>query len=386
MPLTAARHTNIAKWILIGMSVLVVSLILWNTYAFFQRFKEEERIKMQIWASAQAELLQTSDLDKDLGELPLKVLTNNTSTPMILVNVNGIITPGNMSDKMIKDPDMIQKKIRDFSRENEPLEISYKNEKLATLYYGNSEVLTKLKYYPIALILIILLFITVIILFYRTSKISDQNKLWAGMAKETAHQIGTPLSSLVGWAEILKTQDTDPTIVTEIEKDITRLQTITDRFSKIGSVPVLTPLDVIEETRTTFDYLKQRSSRLVNFEFSAPEEALMVKINRQLFSWTIENLVKNAIDAMKGKGSLRVEIKRSGKNAVIRVTDTGKGIPKSQYKTIFSPGFTTKKRGWGLGLSLVQRIIEDYHEGKVRVLHSDMGKGTTMQIMLKIAF
>ncbi len=193
---------------------------------------------------------------------------------------------------MIKDPDMIQKKIRDFSRENEPLEISYKNEKLATLYYGNSEVLTKLKYYPIALILIILLFITVIILFYRTSKISDQNKLWAGMAKETAHQIGTPLSSLVGWAEILKTQDTDPTIVTEIEKDITRLQTITDRFSKIGSVPVLTPLDVIEETRTTFDYLKQRSSRLVNFEFSAPEEALMVKINRNCLAGLSKTLLK----------------------------------------------------------------------------------------------
>ncbi|RNL93501.1 sensor histidine kinase [Sinomicrobium pectinilyticum] len=384
--MTSVKQKSIAKWILISMSVLVVSLILWNTYAFFQRFKEEERIKMQIWAAAQAELLQTSDLDKDLGELPLKVLTNNSSTPMILVNVNGIITPGNMSEKVIKDPEMIQRKIREFARENEPLEISYKNEKLATLYYGNSDVLTKLKYYPIALILIILLFIAVILLFYRTSKISDQNRLWAGMAKETAHQIGTPLSSLVGWAEILKTQDTDPSIIVEIEKDITRLQTITDRFSKIGSVPVLTPLDIVEETKSAFDYLKERSSKLVSFEFIAPDHPIMVKINAQLFSWTIENLVKNAIDAMKGKGDLRLEIKNSGKHVNLLVTDTGKGIPKNLYKSIFSPGFTTKKRGWGLGLSLVQRIIEDYHEGKVKVLHSDIGKGTTMQITLKVIF
>ncbi|MGS2741477.1 sensor histidine kinase [Sinomicrobium sp. M5D2P17] len=384
--MTSVKQKSIAKWILISMSVLVVSLILWNTYVFFQRFKEEERIKMQLWAAAQAELLQTSDLDKDLGELPLKVLTNNTSTPMILVNVNGIITPGNMSEKMIKDPEMIQQKIREFARENEPLEISYKNEKLATLYYGNSDVLIKLKYYPIALILIILLFIVVILLFYRTSKISDQNRLWAGMAKETAHQIGTPLSSLVGWAEILKTQDTDPSIIVEIEKDITRLHTITDRFSKIGSVPVLTPLDIVEETKNAFDYLRERSSKLVSFELVAPENPIMVKINAQLFSWTIENLVKNAIDAMKGKGDLRIEIKNSGKHVNLLVTDTGKGIPKNIYKTIFSPGFTTKKRGWGLGLSLVQRIIEDYHEGKVKVLHSDIGKGTTMQITLKVIF
>ncbi len=384
--MTSVKQKSIAKWILISMSVLVVSLILWNTYAFFQRFKEEERIKMQIWAAAQAELLQTSDLDKDLGELPLKVLTNNSSTPMILVNVNGIVTPRNMSEKVIKDPEMIQRKIREFARENEPLEISYKNEKLATLYYGNSDVLTKLKYYPIALILIILLFIAVILLFYRTTKISDQNRLWAGMAKETAHQIGTPLSSLVGWAEILKTQDTDPSIIVEIEKDITRLQTITDRFSKIGSVPVLTPLDIVEETKSAFDYLKERSSKLVSFEFIAPDHPIMVKINAQLFSWTIENLVKNAIDAMKGKGDLRLEIKNSGKHVNLLVTDTGKGIPKNLYKSIFSPGFTTKKRGWGLGLSLVQRIIEDYHEGKVKVLHSDIGKGTTMQITLKVIF
>ncbi|MBC9797563.1 sensor histidine kinase [Sinomicrobium weinanense] len=382
--MTPVKQKSIAKWILIGMSVLVVSLILWNTYAFFQRFKEEERIKMKIWAAAQAEILQTSDLERDLGALPLEVLTNNTSTPMILVNVNGISTPSNMSEKIVKDPEKIQQKIKEFARENEPIEINFKNEKLATLYYGNSEVLTKLKYYPIALILIILLFIAVILLFYRTSKISDQNKLWAGMAKETAHQIGTPLSSLVGWAEILKSQNTDPAIITEIEKDIFRLQTITDRFSKIGSVPVLTTLNIIGETKNAYDYLKERSSKLITFDFIAPDYPIMAKINPQLFSWTIENLVKNAIDAMKGKGDLRIEIRDGGRHVNLLVTDTGKGIPKNHYKTIFNPGFTTKRRGWGLGLSLVQRIIEDYHEGKVKVLHSDIGKGTTMQITLKV--
>ncbi|WP_461533597.1 sensor histidine kinase [Sinomicrobium sp.] len=381
-----SKSRNITKWILIGTSMLIVSLILWNTYAFFQRFKEEERIKMKIWAAAQAELLQTSDLEKDLGDLPLQILTNNTSTPMILVNINGIITPSNMDENIISDPEEIQRKIREFSRQNDPLDISYKNEKIAMLYYGNSEVLTKLKYYPIALILIIILFIAVILLFYQTSRISDQNKLWAGMAKETAHQIGTPLSSLVGWSEILKSQDADPAILGEIEKDIIRLQIITDRFSKIGSTPVLSTLDVVEEVRTTFEYLRERSSKLVSFELIIPDRQIMVNINPQLFSWTIENLVKNAIDAMKGKGNLKMEIKDAGKQVLLLVSDTGKGIPKNFHKTIFSPGYTTKRRGWGLGLSLVQRIIEDYHEGKVRVLHSDLGKGTTMQITLKTVF
>jgi signal transduction histidine kinase len=211
---------------------------------------------------------------------------------------------------------------------------------------------------------------------------ATQNKLWAGMAKETAHQIGTPLSSLIGWVEILKTEDIDPSISLEIEKDIERLQTITDRFSKIGSIPVLESRNIIEETKNTYEYLQSRFSKQVAFSFKAPQEPIYVMINPTLHSWTIENLVKNAIDAMKGKGTLDLQIEQDAFTIKINIKDSGTGILKKQFKTIFEPGFTTKKRGWGLGLSLTKRIVEEYHNGKIKVLSSEIGKGTTFQISL----
>ena len=204
------------------------------------------------------------------------------------------------------------------------------------------------------------------------------------MAKETAHQIGTPLSSLIGWTEILRSEEVNPSYLSEIEKDITRLQTITERFSKIGSVPSLKRSDVVKETVDSFEYLRARSSTLISFEIEAPEHPIYVNLNEQLFSWTIENLVKNAIDAMKGKGHLKLSIMQNDKDVKITVTDSGKGLPKSLFHKIFEPGFTSKKRGWGLGLSLAKRIIEDYHDGKIKVLHSEVNKGTTMQISLKL--
>jgi two-component system, sporulation sensor kinase D len=253
-----------------------------------------------------------------------------------------------------------------------------------TIYYGNSSLLNKLKYYPLALLLIILLFAAVAYFFYKSTKTADQNKLWTGMAKETAHQIGTPLSSLVGWTEILRGENVNPDYLVEIEKDITRLQIITDRFSKIGSLPTLKRCDIVKETIESYDYLKSRSSKLIDFEISAPQEKLYVNLNDQLFSWTIENLVKNAIDAMKGRGALKLVITNDDKYVKITVEDTGKGISKQSYNSVFQPGYTTKKRGWGLGLSLAKRIIEDYHNGKIKVLNSEIGKGTTMQISLKL--
>jgi signal transduction histidine kinase len=213
---------------------------------------------------------------------------------------------------------------------------------------------------------------------------ATQNKLWAGMAKETAHQIGTPLSSLIGWVEFLKTENIDESITSEIEKDIERLQTITDRFSKIGSTPVLENKDIVQETLNTYDYLQSRFSKQVNFSCQMPETPIMVMINPILHSWTIENLVKNAIDAMKGKGNLTLKIEQDGNLVKINVSDTGIGIPKNQFKTIFEPGFTTKKRGWGLGLSLTKRIVEEYHSGKIKVLQSEVGKGTIIQLNYKV--
>jgi signal transduction histidine kinase len=243
--------------------------------------------------------------------------------------------------------------------------------------------LNKLKYYPVALLLIIILFGAVVYNFYRATKMATQNKLWAGMAKETAHQIGTPLSSLIGWLEILKLDNVEESTIVEIEKDITRLQTITDRFSKIGSEPVLEKRDIIEDTKNTVDYLQTRVSQQVIFTFKAPEHPIFVAINPALHSWTIENLVKNAIDAMKGKGSLAIAISELEDVVKIKITDSGKGIPKNQFSKVFEPGFTTKKRGWGLGLSLTKRIVQEYHKGRIKVAHSEIGKGTTMQMSFK---
>jgi signal transduction histidine kinase len=251
------------------------------------------------------------------------------------------------------------------------------------LYYGDSTLLNKLKYYPFALLLIIFLFGALVYNFYKSTKMATQNKLWAGMAKETAHQIGTPLSSLIGWLEIMKADNVDETTVSEIEKDINRLQTITERFSKIGSEPVLEIKDIVEETQNSFNYLKSRFSNQVEFNFSAPNEPIMVSLNPALHSWTIENLMKNAIDAMKGRGKLSLAIENDGNQIKINITDSGKGIPKNQFKRVFEPGFTTKRRGWGLGLSLTKRIVVEYHKGKIRVAHSEIGKGTTMQILYK---
>ncbi|MDP5228770.1 MAG: HAMP domain-containing histidine kinase [Cellulophaga sp.] len=363
-------------------SFVIVSLILWNTNSFFKKFKEEERNKMVIWAAAQAEILQSSE-DRDLGDLPIIVLKNNESTPMILVNRDGAIKVSNMPKEVAVDTVLVQKKISKFESENKPIKIDYKGEELAILYYGNSEVLNKLKYYPIALLLIILLFGAVIYFFFKTNKASEQNKLWAGMAKETAHQIGTPLTSLLGWNELLKAENINPNITDEIQKDISRLETITDRFSKIGSLPSLDTHDIVTETKNAFDYLKLRSSKLILFSFDTKIEHMPVLLNKALYQWTIENLVKNGIDAMRGKGSIGIEILKEGNSAIILISDTGHGILKREFSTIFNPGFTTKKRGWGLGLSLVKRIVEEYHDGKIKVLSSSK-EGTIMKMSFKL--
>ncbi|WP_422083202.1 sensor histidine kinase [Ulvibacterium sp.] len=368
--------------ILLISAFVIVSLILWNTNSFFKKFKEEERSKMEIWATAQSELLQSSE-DMDLGNLTIKVLQNNSSTPMILVNKDGSIKTNNMPQDLVNDSTYLKGKIRKFQNENTPILIDQQGEHLATLYYGNSEVLNKLKYYPIALLLIIFLFAAVIFFFFKTNKASEQNKLWAGMAKETAHQIGTPLSSLLGWNELLKNESINPDIPLEIEKDISRLETITERFSKIGSLPELNPHDIVKETRDAFEYLKRRSSKLIHFSFSTKVDTISVLLNPSLYNWTIENLVKNGIDAMKGRGNIALEIIPDGKYVNILVADTGHGIPKSDFQTIFNPGVTSKKRGWGLGLSLVKRIVEEYHRGKIKVLSSNK-EGTIMQISLRV--
>jgi len=361
---------------------VIVSLILWNTYTFFQRFKKDERLKMELWAEAQTNVF-SSDVDADIS-LPLKIISNTTTIPIIVTDENdSIVNKTNIENIDEKDSAKLRNLLEKLKKENDPIVMEYVEGKFRYLYYGDSSLLNKLKYYPLALLLIIFLFGLLVFNFYQTSKIATQNKLWAGMAKETAHQIGTPLSSLIGWLEILKAENVAESTLLEIQKDITRLQTITDRFSKVGSEPVLEKLDIIAETEQSYDYLKSRFSKQVEFTFLAPPHPIFVSINPALHSWTIENLVKNAIDAMKGRGKLDLNIIEEEKEVRIYVSDSGKGIPKNQFKKVFDPGFTTKKRGWGLGLSLTKRIVEEYHKGKIKVHHSEIDKGTTMMLSFK---
>lgn len=380
--------TTILRWIFIGFSILIISLILWNTYSFFSQLKENERNKMQIWAAAQEEFQKVGLGDGEINKIVLDILQSNTTTPMVLyTHKENSYTVRNIKEKVIDTAKLreVRKALTvQFASEYKPIEVRYNNELLQTIYYGNSPIINKLKYYPAVLILIIVLLFLALYFFYQTSKSAEQNKLWAGMAKETAHQIGTPLSSLIGWTEILKSEQIDPQYVREIEKDIIRLQTITERFSKIGSVPALEKHNLVEVTQHSFDYLKARSSDLIQFELEVLDEPIFVDLNPQLYSWTIENLVKNSIDAMKGKGKITITIESNSKSALVRVSDTGKGIQKKNFARIFRPGFTTKKRGWGLGLSLVRRIIEEYHKGKIRVLRSSPQEGTVMEIIFRI--
>jgi len=383
--MASQKNSQIIRWAVIITSFIIVALILWNTYDFFKKFKTEERAKMEILAKAY-ERFSTADLDAEIS-LESKIIGNNHNIPMIITNEKDSIAEwSNLDLEKSKKSKFLQHQLSIMKGQNKPLTINYiiDNEVFTSyIYYRDSDLLTKLKYYPIALILILFLFASVIYLFFKSNKVAEQNKLWTGMAKETAHQIGTPLSSLLGWIEILRLENTDENTIKEIENDVHRLNTIAERFSKIGSIPILKKLDIVYVTSSSFNYLKSRSSKQVEFIFNAPKKEISTNINLQLFSWVIENLVKNAIDAMEGKGKITLNISENEKNVTITISDTGKGIPKKIQQKIFSPGFTTKKRGWGLGLSLAKRIIEDYHNGKILVLKSEINKGTTFAISLK---
>ncbi len=369
-------------WLLAAF--FIVSLIVWNTNLLFSTLKQEERKKMELWALAQEELIQNSVVNN----LTFEVLQQTWINPMIQVDQNGkIIGHKNVDwDATQMDSLELYNRLKQIKRENQPILIQYQdslsniNQKL---YYGDSILLKKLQYYPLALLLIIFLFGAVLYFVYKTSRISAQNRLWTAMAKETAHQIGTPLTSMIGWITLMKEKEKASEPLSEIEKDLARLQVITDRFSKMGFLPELQVADIVAETKNTVEYLEKRSSTLVKFQTQFPEDGVLLPLNRQLFSWTLENLIKNGIDAMKGKGTIGVRIENQVNSVAITVSDTGAGMKKDLYKKIFSPGFTSKKRGWGLGLSLAKRIITDYHKGKISVKNSVLGQGTTFEIILK---
>ena len=339
---------------------------------------------MKLWALAQEELIENSVVNN----LTFEVLQQTWINPMIQVDQNEkIIGYKNINwDENSQDSLELYNYLENIKSENQPILIRYKdslsdiNQKL---YYGDSILLKKLQYYPLALLLIIFLFGAVLYFVYKTSRISEQNRLWNSMAKETAHQIGTPLTSMIGWITLMKDQNKESEPLNEIEKDLERLKVITDRFSKMGFLPKLKKSDIVSETKKTIEYLKKRSSDLVIFQTNISKNEILLPLNQQLYSWTLENLIKNGIDAIKGKGTIKVSLEEDLNWVIITISDTGQGIKKELYKKIFSPGYTSKKRGWGLGLSLAKRIISDYHKGKISVKKSVIGKGSTFEILLK---
>ncbi|MFL2607245.1 MAG: sensor histidine kinase [Flavobacteriaceae bacterium] len=365
--------------IVIIFSTIIVISILVSTYLLVQNYKIEERNKMEIWSLATSELL---DINGQISNLNLEVLKKNTSTPMIKLDYDGKIEINNIKNVKASDTVKINKLILQFKSENNPIPIYLNGKKISTLYYGNSSTLNKLKFYPIALILFTISFVLITVLFYKNLKSSEINKLWSSMAKETAHQIGTPLSSLIGWTELIKNKTKNTPYISEIEKDINRLTTISERFGKIGSKPKLEKYDLKIEIGKTVKYLNERISNNIKIDFKPIDSNIYANLNPQLFSWCLENIIKNSVDAIEKKGKISIQVQTDSEHIYIYIMDNGKGMSKKLFKSIFEAGYTTKKRGWGLGLSLAKRIIEDYHLGKIKVLESKINAGTTFEIKL----
>ena len=364
----------------------IVALILWSLFRLVKQTEIDERQRMEVWALAQKQFVKEIDLSDDVDPLIFEVLTSENSIPMIVVDENDkIISFNNINPQraLLNDSLFLKNTLENLKKQNDPIEIVFENAVNQRMYYGQSATLEKLKLYPSALLLL-LLTIGVLVYFYlRTSQIAVQNKLWTGMAKETAHQLGTPLSSLMGWVSILKSKGIEEKITTPMQADLKRLETIANRFSKIGSLPVKTDADIVSSSREVFDYLSRKASQGIEFKFNASTTKINLTFNKELYCWVIENLLNNAIDAVVGKGAIELSIVDEKDKVLIHVIDNGKGIPKHLVNRIFQPGVTTKKRGWGLGLSLCRRIIEDYHKGSIQVRSTAENKGTHFEIALK---
>ena len=342
----------------------------------------EEREKMEVWSEATR--VMTSENPSLNMKLILKIIQGNTSIPVILCNDADSILSYNNIELPEKDIDsFMRRKVHELKGKNPPIEIDLEDGVKQYLYYDDSTILKRLLVYPYVQLAVVFVFISIAFLALSSTKRAEQNKVWIGLSKETAHQLGTPISSLIAWMEYLRMKEVDPALLDEMGKDVKRLETIAERFSKIGSDPASESIDICEAVRTALSYMETRISKKISIVANYPDHPVFVWMNSSLFAWVVENLVKNAVDAMEGQGRIVFNVEDRGRMVRIDVSDTGKGIPKSRYKTVFSPGYTTKNRGWGLGLSLVKRIIESYKGAKIYVKSSELGKGTTFRIELR---
>jgi len=373
------------KLFLLVFATGIAAASLIYTNQLVESLKAEEREKARFWADAMRVLSHVEDEEADIT-FPLSVVMANNTIPVIATLEDGTInTYRNIDSTKLRQPGYLEQRLELMKEANEPIELDYHEGEKIIIYYENSILLTQLKYYPYVQLSIIGVFLLLSYFAFSYSRRSEQNQVWVGMSKETAHQLGTPISSLVAWLELI---EDDPSnyndeVLHEMQNDLSRLELITERFSKIGSEPVLKPLSVHAVVTETVGYLQKRLSSKVEFTVKDESDDAEASLNAPLFAWVIENLTKNAVDAMEGAGRIDYLIYRRESRVIIEISDTGKGIPSNRFKTIFKPGFTTKKRGWGLGLSLVKRIVENYHDGSIIVKESVPNKQTTFKITLK---
>lgn len=377
------RKRNLWKIFLLGTAIAIGVGSLLYTNKLVKKLANEEKKKVELWARATS-LIPRGDIKGESLDFLFSVVQYNETVPVILVDKDSnILLFRNLDTTKITKPFYLESKLAAMMEENPPIEIPYMPGKKQYLYHSRSIILNQLTYYPFIQLGVIILFVLVAYFAFNSSRRAEQNKVWVGLSKETAHQLGTPISSLLAWLELLKEENANPAMVEELQKDIQRLNKITERFSKIGSQPVITNNNIILTIESTLNYLRTRASGKIKFIFDYDKPEIIVPVNTPLFEWVIENISKNAMDALEGEGQITVSITDNNQFVFIDINDNGKGIPKSKFKTIFKPGFTTKERGWGLGLSLTKRIIEEYHKGKIFVAESELGKGTTIRVLLK---
>jgi signal transduction histidine kinase len=375
-------HKTFWKLFLLLIAVLIGMGSLIYTESLVSKLKVEERKNVQLWAEA-TRLISLPDTSQNV-EFLSTIIENNNTVPVILTDESdSIISARNFDTHKSGDYKYIKKQLEKIKERNKPIVNNLEKGHYNLIYYKDSIILTLLIYYPYIQLGIIIFFILVSYLAFRSSRKAEQNQVWVGMSKETAHQLGTPTSSLAGWIEILEQKHPGISITKELALDVQRLEKVTERFSRIGSKPAITSDNIIGIISRTVDYLKLRTSSKVKIitDYN-PDEKVVVPVNAALFEWVIENVFKNAVDSMEGSGEITVRITETERHALIDISDTGKGMPKSAFKKIFNPGFTTKQRGWGLGLSLAKRIIEEYHNGKIFVRHSEVGKGSCIRIVM----
>jgi len=389
------------KFLLLAGAMVIGIATTWYTNTMVNKLEREEKLKIETWVDATEQLSNpNAGGESAYDAFLLKIITNNTTIPVIIVdesgnmliarnlklfdNKNQPVDGGrNLNSIGPKSQKYLVRQLAKMKAQHDPIVLNLPGSK-QFFYYKDSYILTRIQLYPIIQLAIVFLFIFLAYFGFSSTRQAEQNQVWVGMSKETAHQLGTPISSLMAWVELLKMDQAGPEIIREVEKDVKRLETIADRFSKIGSTPVLLPENLLAILENSVRYLQNRVSDKIRFDLHFGDlDELYVPINLTLFEWVVENICKNAIDAMDGNGSINISVKDQNQVVYLDITDSGKGIQKSNYKVVFQPGYTTKPRGWGLGLSLVKRIIENYHNGKIFVRNSEINRGTTFRIVLK---